>query len=76
MALRNGPTPALFDLTGKTAFVTAAGQGLGRGVALRLADAGANVVELNRLGGVEEAIRKHGLLSETAFPHQLPTSSS
>lgn len=44
MNLRNGPTASLLDLSGQTAFVTAAGQGLGRGIALRLADAGANVV--------------------------------
>lgn len=44
MQLRNGPTSALLDLSGKTAMVTAAGQGLGRAIALRLADAGANMV--------------------------------
>ncbi len=32
------------DLSGKTAFVTGAGQGLGEGIALVLAEAGANVV--------------------------------
>lgn len=39
---------ALFDLAGKTAVVTAAGQGLGRAIALRLADAGATVVVTHR----------------------------
>jgi NAD(P)-dependent dehydrogenase (short-subunit alcohol dehydrogenase family) len=34
----------LFDLTGKTAIVTASGQGMGQGIAYRLADAGANIV--------------------------------
>jgi NAD(P)-dependent dehydrogenase (short-subunit alcohol dehydrogenase family) len=34
----------LFDLGGKTAMVTASGQGMGRGIAYRLADAGANIV--------------------------------
>ena len=44
MDLRNGPTASLLDLTGQTAFVTGAAQGLGRAIALRLADAGANIV--------------------------------
>lgn len=34
----------LFDLSGKTAIVTASGQGMGQGIAFRLADAGANIV--------------------------------
>lgn len=34
----------LFDLEGKTAIVTASGQGMGQGIACRLADAGANIV--------------------------------
>lgn len=34
----------LFDLSGKTAIVTASGQGMGQGIAYRLADAGANIV--------------------------------
>lgn len=37
-------TRGLLDLAGKTAIVTGAGQGLGRAIALRLADAGAGVV--------------------------------
>ena len=44
MQLLHGPTSSLLDLTGRTALVTAAGQGLGRGIAFRLADAGANLV--------------------------------
>ena len=38
----------LFDLSGQTAIVTGAGQGMGRGIASRLADAGANVVVAGR----------------------------
>lgn len=34
----------LFDLSGKTAIVTASGQGMGKAIALRLAEAGANIV--------------------------------
>lgn len=48
MTLANGPSSSLLDLSGKTAMVTAAGQGLGRGIALRLADAGANIVVSTR----------------------------
>jgi len=33
-----------YDLTGKTAIVTGAAQGIGKGIALTLADAGADVV--------------------------------
>ena len=34
----------LFDITGKTALITGAGQGLGRSIALALAEHGANVL--------------------------------
>jgi NAD(P)-dependent dehydrogenase (short-subunit alcohol dehydrogenase family) len=42
------PTADLFNLKGKTAIVTGSGQGLGRGIAYRLADAGANIVVSHR----------------------------
>lgn len=41
--MKNSNT-GLFDLTGKTAIVTGAGQGIGRGIAEGLAGAGANIV--------------------------------
>jgi NAD(P)-dependent dehydrogenase (short-subunit alcohol dehydrogenase family) len=52
----NRPSVAeLFDLRGKTAIVTAAGQGLGQGIAYRLADAGANVVISHKYRDTAEA---------------------
>ena len=52
-------TPAiasLFDLTGRTAIVTAAGQGMGLGIARRLAEAGANIVVSHRHRDAAEAV--------------------
>lgn len=46
----------LFDLTGKTALVTAAGQGMGHGIALRLAAAGANIVVCHRHAAPAETV--------------------
>lgn len=46
----------LFDLTGKTALVTAAGQGMGHGIARRLAEAGANIVVSHRRGEAAESV--------------------
>jgi 2-dehydro-3-deoxy-D-gluconate 5-dehydrogenase len=40
----------LFKLNGKVAFVTGAGQGLGQGMAIALADAGADIASLDRIG--------------------------
>ena len=39
---------SLFDLSGKTAIVTGASGGLGRGIALALANAGADIVTVDR----------------------------
>ena len=40
----------LFKLNGKVAFVTGAGQGLGQGMAIALAEAGADIASLDRIG--------------------------
>jgi gluconate 5-dehydrogenase len=49
---------ALFDLTGKTALVTGGGRGLGRHIALGLAEAGADVMVASRkLPNCEETVR-------------------
>lgn len=58
----------LFDLTGKSAVVTGAGRGLGRAMAVALAEAGADVVIVtNRTPADEtaEAIRKLGRRAHT-----------
>ena len=48
----------LFDLTGRTAVVTGAAQGMGRAMALALAEAGADVVVLDRnAAGIEATAR-------------------
>lgn len=48
-------TPDLFRLDGKVALVTGASRGLGRGAALALAEAGADVATLDRSGSRETA---------------------
>ncbi|MFT4174183.1 MAG: glucose 1-dehydrogenase [Rhodocyclaceae bacterium] len=55
-----------FNLQGKTALVTGGSRGLGRGIALGLAQAGANVLVLGRTPNpdVIEQIRTHGVRGE------------
>ena len=49
----------LFDLTGRTAIVTGGGRGIGKGICLALAQAGANVVVANRDKNTgEETVRE------------------
>jgi NAD(P)-dependent dehydrogenase (short-subunit alcohol dehydrogenase family) len=54
----------VFNFSGKTAIVTGAGRGIGRVIALGLAEAGANVVLCSRtkaeIDGVADEIRKKG----------------
>ena len=55
--LKRRMTPKMFDLTGKVALVTGAAQGMGRAMALALAEAGADalLVDRNEAGARETA---------------------
>ena len=68
-------TPKMFDLTGKVALVTGAAQGMGRAMALALAEAGAHLmlVDLNEAGAHETAIAVKGL-GHSAFVTQCDVS--
>ena len=56
----------LFDLSGRTAFVTGGGRGIGRAIALGLAEAGADVAIASRKRGACEAVARE--IEFTSFP--------
>jgi 3-oxoacyl-[acyl-carrier protein] reductase len=59
----------VFELTGKTAVITGGGRGIGRGITLALAQAGANVVLAGRTSGpLESAAEQARGLSVRAIP--------
>ncbi len=57
----------LFDLSGKVALVTGAARGLGRGMALGLAEAGADIVALDR-EDVSETVHAITQVGRKAYP--------
>lgn len=64
-------TPDLFDLSGKTALVTGGGRGLGRGIALGLAEAGADVfIASRKLDNLEDAAAEIAATGRRATPVQ------
>ncbi|MES9682858.1 gluconate 5-dehydrogenase [Bacillus sp. AFS001701] len=66
----------LFDLTGKTAIVTGGGSGLGRVMAIALAEAGANVVVCSRrLEVCEEVVKEIEALGSRALAISLDVTS-
>ena len=59
----------LFDLTGRTAVVTGSAQGMGRAMALALAEAGADTVLLDRnAAGIEATAHSVRALGRKALP--------
>ena len=61
-----------FSLSGKTAFVTGAGRGLGKAMALALAEAGADIVALSRtVGEIEQTASEARAMGRKAIA--LPT---
>ena len=66
------------DLSGRTAVVTGAGSGIGRGIALAFADAGMNVVvsdvEKDSAERVAGEVEARGVASRAVRPKQPATS--
>jgi NAD(P)-dependent dehydrogenase (short-subunit alcohol dehydrogenase family) len=63
-------TPSLFDLTGKVAVVTGSSRGIGRAIALRMAEHGAKVVVTSRkLEACEEVVQAITAKGGEAFAH-------
>jgi NAD(P)-dependent dehydrogenase (short-subunit alcohol dehydrogenase family) len=61
-------TVSLFDLTGKTAFVTGASRGIGRAIAVAFADAGADVALVARSAdGLAETAEAIDAVGRKAF---------
>ncbi len=60
MSMTEFNAPALFDLSGRVAFVTGAGSGIGQCIALGLAQCGADVACLDRRedGGLQETVQR------------------
>lgn len=69
-------TPTIFDLTGKVALITGAAQGMGRAMALALAEAGAHImlVDRNEAGAHETAITVKAM-GRSAFVAQCDVSN-
>jgi NAD(P)-dependent dehydrogenase (short-subunit alcohol dehydrogenase family) len=67
---------ALFDLTGKNAFVTGASRGIGRSIAVALADAGADVALVARSAdGLARTAEEIDILGRKAFVIQADVTS-
>ena len=75
--MKGTPTMStLFDLSGKVAIVTGAGRGLGKTIALGLAQHGADIVAVSRtLTEVENVAAEVGALGRKALPLKVDTSA-